>query len=752
MTDRWAKLKEIVADALELDRPVRPTFVQRACGGDEALRRDVETLLRADDSDSPVLDLDRLPSRIGAYRIVRELGRGGMGTVYLGERDDGQFEQRAAIKVIKRGMDTDAVLHRFFAERRILARLDHPNITRLFDGGMHEGRPYFVMEFVEGEPITAYAERSNLPIAARVRLFLAVCEAVEYAHANLVLHRDLKPGNILVEATGTPKLLDFGIARILDEGGAEPTELGLRPLTPQAASPEQVRGEPLTTSADVYALGLLLFELLAGVRAYRVLSGAPEEMARLICNYAVPRPSAVAQSAAARKSLRGDLDNIVLKALEKDPASRYRRAADLAADLRRYLGGLPVQARAGGAAYRVRKFVVRNRRALAITAAVFLAMGVAGGDAIVQGRRAEQRLADLRKLSESFLFEFHDSIANLPGATPARELVEKRAVEYLDRLSREDSSDDSLKLELAESYMRIGDAQGLTFESNLGKSAEARASYEKAQTLLHAMLKRDPWNRAAMSALAIDKNRLASAFKATGDMTGSIRNLYESAQLLNGLAKSGPLSFKDRFTQGLTYFGLAEFQTSMSRLDEALKSRLRSIQIFRDLSADSRNHENRGDALRWYATSEKRLAAMYLQQLHDPAKAAEALQVAMEIDRQRVAANPADANAKLDLALGQSYLASTLKRKGNLAAARGLWEQAIDTRKSVLDVDPNNYRARYLQAADYLKLGDLLRDSDRPTEARAVWREGGELAAALQPRAAGDPEALALIRELGARH
>ncbi len=751
MSARWGKVKEIVADALELERPKRAAFVEQACAGDEELRRDVETLLRADDSDSPILDIDRTPARIGAYRIVRELGRGGMGTVYLGERDDGQFEQRAAIKVIKRGMDTDAVLRRFIAERRILARLEHPNITRLFDGGMFEGRPYFVMEYVEGEPITAYAERKRLALDARIRLFLAVCDAVEYAHENLILHRDLKPGNILVEAGGAAKLLDFGIAKLLEDGGAEQSELGQRPLTPQAASPEQVRGEPLTTAADVYALGLLLFELLAGTRAYRVSSNSMEEMARVICKETPPRPSSVAKTKASASQLRGDLDNIIGKALEKDPAARYRRAGDLAADLRRYLQGLPVEARAGGAMYRARKFVARNSKALGIAAAVALAIGLAAGDAVLQRERAERRLADLRKISESFLFEFHDAIANLPGATPARELVEKRAVQYLDSLSRESSGDDSLKRELAESYIRIGDAQGLSFESNLGKSAESRASYEKAQTLLEEVLKRDPQNRQALSALALDKNRLASALRDGGEFRKSVQYLRDSAAILDRMAKQQPLGYKDRLTQGLTYFGLAEFEATMHQLDEALRSRERSIEIFRALAADPGNRLNARDALRWYATSEKRLAAMYLQQIHDPEKAAAALKVAMDIDRQRVAANPADANAKIDLALGQSYLASTLKRDGNLAAAQALLEQAIAARRSVLAVDPNNYRVRYLTASDCLKLGDLLREENKPAEAREAWREGGELASGLEPRAAGDADAQNLIRELTTR-
>ncbi len=384
---RWERVKQIVGDALDLDRARRSAFIGSACAGDAELLGDVETLLRADEPGSTFLDLDRAPERLGAWRVVREIGRGGMGTVYLAERDDGQFEQRAAIKVIKRGMDTDAVLRRFYAERQILARLQHPNITRLLDGGMFDHRPYFVMEYLEGEPLTEYCSRTAATIAQRITLFLKVCDAVEYAHRNLVLHRDLKPGNILVDSNGVPKLLDFGIAKLLELDGS--TEQTVLALTPQAASPEQVRGEALTTASDVYALGVLLFGLLSGEPPYRIPPHSPAELMRIVCEQPAPRASSLAAPAVARQ-LQGDLDNILLKAMEKDPARRYQRAADLAADLDRFLQGLPVQARPGGAGYRLRKFAGRHRRSLAIAALALIAITGATANAIVQGRRAQR--------------------------------------------------------------------------------------------------------------------------------------------------------------------------------------------------------------------------------------------------------------------------------------------------------------------------------------------------------------------------
>jgi non-specific serine/threonine protein kinase/serine/threonine-protein kinase len=745
---RWQKVTEIVAGARELNHGQRLAYVERVCGGDAELRQNVESLLSADDPDSPVPDIDRLPARIGAYRIVCEIGRGSTGAFYLGERDDGQFEQRSAIKVIQRGMDSGAA-RRFRDEWRTLARLQHPNIARLFDGGMLEGRPYFAMEYIEGEPIVEYANRLQLSLKARIHLFLRICDAVEYAHCNLILHRDIRAGNILVDSAGAPKLLDFGIARLLEEDDAGQSalvqsSLGQSAITPQSASPEQVRGEPPTTASDVYALGLLLFELLAGEPAYRLQTGSMDEMSRVVCEEPPPRPSTLADAPAARV-LKGDLDSIVLKALEKEPAQRYRRADDLAADLRRYLQRLPVHARPGGMLYRASKFAVRHRVSMAIAAVVLLAIGLAAGGAIRQGRRAQRRFDDLRQFAGAFLFEFHGAIANLPGATPARELVVKRTLQYLDRLSREASNDAKLKRELAEWYLRVGDAQGLAYESNLGKPAEARASYQKAVALLSDIARAAPSDARAQSDLARARNHLASAMAETGDVNAAFNMLQQVASAMESLSRKQPLDAPARFNLGRTYFGIAEYQRLTNHTAEALQARLRSIEIFRDLAAqDANNHE----ALRWYATSEMRLASFYLLQLHDSAKAAASLDIAVNIDRRRVAQNPGDAMAKLDLTLGQSYMAALLQGKGELPAAQRLYETTIAVRKELLAADPGNYRLRYLLATDYGHLGDLLRLEQHADGARRVYREGLATAMPLEPKAATDPDATRTIGEL----
>ncbi|HWC99571.1 MAG TPA: serine/threonine-protein kinase [Candidatus Sulfopaludibacter sp.] len=721
--DRWQQIKQIVADALELDREVRGSFVASQCAGDDGLRREVETLLAGDVPDSNFLALDRTPERIGPYRVVREIGRGGMGTVYLAERDDGQFQQRVAVKVIKRGMDTDAVLSRFYAERQILARLQHPNITRLLDGGMFDARPYFVMEYLEGRPIVEYCREHALSVPARIGLFLQVCAAVEHAHRNLILHRDIKAGNILVDSGGVPKLLDFGIAKLLEEDGAtEQTVLGLRALTPQSASPEQLRGEPLTTASDVYSLGLLLFELLVGKPPERPIASAPRE-------------------------LRGDLGNVTLKALEEDPARRYQGPGELAADLSRHLQGLPVTARPGGPFYRAGKFVSRNRRMLTVAAVALLALGIAVGSAIREGRRANRQFQDVRQMANSFLFEFHDAIANLPGATPARELVVRRALQYLSRLESQSAGDPGLKRELAQSYLRIGTVQGTPFDNNLGRPADARASIERSVSLFEEVRRARPSDPTATADLAEAQLRLSSLLQGLAGPAESMKWNRKTAAMLDQEARKGPLGANAEICLGLAYFGISESEMQLNHLPESLQARLKSVEVLRDVTARFPAVE---DGQRWLAQTEKRLAYLYLTQLHDPEKAAESLQIAMKIDQGRVARDPQNSVAKLDLALGQVYLAAVIRRQGDLPRALELLQQGIAARAAVLTADPRNFRVRYLLITDYTKLAGWQRDVHHTAESQAALEEGLRVAGEMDPRSAHQPDAAHAIEELKA--
>ncbi len=402
----WQRVKGVLADALEEPPEQRSAFIARSCEGDTTLMREVEALLTEETGLLERIavgrggDVNQIERRIGAYEIVREIGRGGMGAVYLARRADGVFDKEVAIKLLKRGTDTDEVLRRFHAERRILARLEHPNIARMLDAGTtDDGLPYFVMEYVAGVPISVYAQEKQLQVADQLRLFLQVCEAVQFAHQNLVVHRDVKPGNILVTAEGQPKLLDFGIAKVL--GGAEETAATMtieRRFTPICASPEQARGEPVTTASDVYALGALLYELLTGKSPHPFSSPAPSsaEVMRVVCDQEPLRPSQVSDSPELRRRLAGDLDKIVLLALRKEPARRYASAAAFAEDIQRHLERRPVHARPQTAGYLARRYLRRNRVALAVATVITIATVGVGSTIIWQLSRSAEHSATLR--------------------------------------------------------------------------------------------------------------------------------------------------------------------------------------------------------------------------------------------------------------------------------------------------------------------------------------------------------------------
>jgi eukaryotic-like serine/threonine-protein kinase len=435
----WERVNELFRRAVALPAGERARFLDAACAGDAALRREVESLLEFDDDSGGFIETpaiafaaDALAAgfggetegrRVGPYKLIREIGRGGMGAVFEAERDDAEFSRRVAVKVIKRGFDTEDILRRFRHERQILATLDHPHIARLLDGGTTDtGLPYFVMELIEGVSVADYCDALKLTTAERLRLFRKVCAAVSYAHRHLVVHRDLKPSNILVTAEGEPKLLDFGIAKALgpeDAAAGEETATGLRVMTPGYASPEQVRGGRATTATDVYSLGVVLYELLTGRRPYRARGRRAEELARAVCEEEPERPSTAVtraevgdaeagggapapltpervselrgtQPARLRRQLSGDLDRIVLKAMRKEPERRYPSVEQFSGDIRRHLEGLPVSAGRDTFRYRAGKFVRRHKAGAA--AAALVALAIIGGVAATlwQARLARQ--------------------------------------------------------------------------------------------------------------------------------------------------------------------------------------------------------------------------------------------------------------------------------------------------------------------------------------------------------------------------
>ncbi len=451
MTERWDRLQQIFLEAAELAPERRAAYLRETCGDDAALRARIERMLAHDDDTAALLALPlaagsdppgtaRAGERIGAYEIERQLGYGGMGDVYLASRADEHYRKRVAIKVLRQDRANPELSRRFRAERHILAALVHPHIASLVDAGATpEGLPYLVMEYVDGQPIVAYCNERRLSVGQRLELFLKVCDAVQHAHRNLVVHRDIKPSNILVTPEGQPKLLDFGIAKLLEASPlaceAPETRTGLRLLTPEYASPEQLRGDPISTAADVYSLGVLLYELLTGTSPYVFVGRSAVEIERVVCETDPPRPSSVishqtgASARELRSKLSGDLDNIVLIALRKNPSERYVSVDRLAADIRCHLQGLPVSATAPTWSYRSRKFIRRHRFGTA-TSAIFVIL-VAGFAALnqVHARRAANERDTAREVTTFLLDVFKVSDPNEARGShlTAREVLDRGA-------------------------------------------------------------------------------------------------------------------------------------------------------------------------------------------------------------------------------------------------------------------------------------------------------------------------------------
>ncbi len=661
--EQEARIEALLREARQ--RPTRElaAFLETACGGDTALRREVEARLVGGPT-SFMPTAERLPSgdlgpqandipaggRVGRYRILRVIGRGGMGTVDLAERADEQFEKQVALKLVGRGQDSETVLRLFRQERQILANLDHPNIARLLDGGATEdGAPYVVMEHVEGEPIEEHCAHRGSSTAERVRLFRTVCAAVQYAHQNLVVHRDLKPSNILVTAGGVPKLLDFGIAKVLTpQPAATQTLTRGWALTPYYASPEQVRGETISTATDVYSLGVVLYELLTGRRPYEFASGLPHEITRVVSEQEPARPSDHARP----RELRGDLDDIVLMALRKEPARRYASVEQLSEDLRRHLEGLPVIARTDTLPYRAGKFVRRHR--VGVAASVLVALSLLGGIvattrqarvARAQKARAERRFDDVRKLARSSLFEIHDEIQDLPGATRARARLVTRALEYLDSLAQEASGDDSLQAELAEAYLKVGDVQGRPGFSNLGDRTGALASYKKAVDLREALRARHPRPEA--------ERELATALDRVGDT-----------------APPGQLAGRPRELPAI--------------------------------AADRRDAELRRDL----SVSHDKIGRMLLAR-GDGAAALARFRQALALDETASRDDPASAQTRLDVSADLENLGNALVQAGRLAEAEAAFQRALELRERVSSEDPANAEVRAGFVSLFASLGLL---------------------------------------------
>jgi len=801
--EEWQSVKDLFAGARELPPSERPAFLESACAGEPERRRQVESLLASSDERwslldglpaaalasaiLPAEDDARIGRRIGAYKVVSEIGQGGMGAVYLARRADGQFEQTVALKLVKRGMDTDAVLARFRQEREILARLHHPNIAQLYDGGATEdGRPFFAMEHVEGEPLLEYCGRRQMSVPDRLRLFRTVCSAAHYAHRNLIVHRDIKPSNILVTPDGVPKLLDFGIAKIQEASVADRTATGLRAMTPDYASPEQVRGEPITTATDVYSLGVVLYELLAARRPYRVKAGEPAEIARAVCEQEPERPSAIV------RELAGDVENIILMAMRKEPERRYASAEQLAEDIRLCLDGRPILARSDTLGYRTAKFVRRNR--LLVTAVTLVFLSLVGGigvslrqAAIARSERAkaQRRFNDLRKLANSFLFEFQDSIKDLAGSTPARELLVRRGLEYLDSLASEAGGDPQVMRDLAQGYQKLGQLQGDlgTGSAALGDMEASVVSYRKAQAILETLVRTaggatqdrlaladlyssmsDPIARGGDTTMAIDLARkavaiaeavvtaepsksstwhrlsfynsgLGVALKFAGRRREALEAFRKSATLIEKASAARPDDVRARRSVAIAHIKVADTLDEIGNFEGALEEYRRGLTIETELAArDPANGQLRRDLSFFYENM-----AHALGKSGNGVGAVQSSRKAVQIRRELAAADPKNPSPRLWLAAGCEQLGKTLVSLGEVRSAMRSLREALGLLESVLAASPGDAIALEVVAETEADMGDAHRREfsrdgriERLRDARSWFEKSRETYADLQ--------------------
>ncbi len=772
-TDDWQKIKEIFNAAIESPAAERAAMLE-SCAAN--LRGEVAKLLKAhaeaDDFivESAFVDVGLVDEaeadfyigkQIDGYRILEEIGQGGMGAVYLAAHAEESFTQTVAVKLIKRGMDTAAVLKRFVMERQILANLEHANIARLLDvGTTTDGLPYFVMEYIEGLPVTKYCVAHEFSTAERLQLFRRICAAVHYAHQNLVVHRDLKPSNILVMKDGAPKLLDFGIAKLLNPDWstdtAEATATMMRLLTPEYASPEQLRGGNITTASDVYSLGVVLYELLSGQRPFVIENDSREEFIQAILTKEPLRPSAVSnsrfqipdsksenqtlsnddQNSTSKeriihpksktqnpKSLKGDLDNIILKALSKDAARRYASVQEFSEDVRRHLEGLPVAATADTLSYRLSKFISRHQMGFAATILASLLLLAATTAAIWQAvradaerARAEARFRDVRTLANSLMFEIHDSIKDLPGATPARKLLVGRALDYLDKLANESHNDMTLQSELAAGYEKIGDVQGSPLAANLGDSAGALASYRKALAIRET-LAAAPGDFAERYTAAMLHSKIYRVMMLQNDFTEAEFHCRRAIKILDELVFVEPDNLLIQVTTARFYLELGELLVSKKDGDTeaALVNYRRSIAVAEAIPTAAELPEKAADGL---SLNEKILSVtqMAYRRIGQNAETRHQTDEALGVYLKALAAaeklaaaanNPPKPHSRIVLAIA-------LGNVGRTQAATGKVDEALTNTQAMLEIcekavadDPQNYLAASQLAVAHGSLGDV---------------------------------------------
>lgn len=753
ISEQWQRVKDVLGAVDCLSAAEREQALDDLCRGDAELRREVESLLVQEDKIGFLNEAADLvpcfgtePRQAGPYRIERLLGAGGMGAVYLATRSDEVFQKRVAIKLIQRVNGT-RLETRFRTERQILATLEHPAIARLLDGGtLEDGRPYLVMEYIDGIRVDEFADKQRLSVTDTLQLFLKICAGVKYAHQNFIVHRDLKPGNILVTADGEPHLLDFGIARLL-AGGADETMEQTRPferlLTPASSSPEQLAGGPITTASDVYSLGLLLYRLLTGASPYAGAANFRTNPNTVILQYDPPLASKAPGVASQRaKALRGDLDMILAKTLEKQVARRYQTVEELSAELKRYLDGRPVKARANSQLYTARRFVRRNR--LPVTAAALLALAVAGGIAgtLLYARRAERekevavrRLDTLRRISESLLFEFNDSIKDLPGSTPARALVVRRALEYLDEVAAEDSSDPAVQRDLAAAYIRIGNLLSAERGPHIGgKDALASSikGYERALAIRQALVESHPNDHALRHDLLESLWMVAFARREQGHLDQAIALLKQRLGVLQGAPQKD--SFDFRYSVAATDTALSEMYRTLGDHGQAVAFAQRALDerqaLLKDYPGNARAQRAVGlsyDILGYALASEQRYA-----------ESAQTFERSLAQFTSLAQSSRTGADTQRNIAVAEMDMCEMLVRSESARQAIPHCRRALDIARQMRAADPQNVQTREDLASALATLGFAARRLNQPTAALSWQRKA---AAQYESALAQDPDA-----------
>jgi serine/threonine protein kinase len=772
----WQEIKRLFHGAMELSPEQRPAFLREFCDAAD-VRQEVEALLLAHDRAGDfivepalveagvVTAAAQLPAEssqlfsfegqyVGPYRIVRELGRGGMGAVFLAVRSDLGLDKRVALKIVKRGMDSESILRRFVLERQILANLDHPNIARFLDGGTTEdGLPYFVMEYVEGEPITKYCDNNDLNTTERLKLFREVCAAVQHAHQNLVVHRDLKPSNILVTPDKTPKLLDFGVAKLLNPDwtteATEHTASMLRLMTPAYASPEQLRGLPITTATDVYSLGVVLYELLSGHRPFRFKTGWPEEIARVVLTQSPARPSEAAtrpnETGGAKetrsahtnsppvirqaKTLRGDLDNIVLKAMHVDQARRYASVQEFSEDIRRHLTGLPVSARADTFTYRTGKFIQRHRAVAAMAAVVVItllsATIITSWQAHVARReraKAEQRFAEQRKLADSLINEVQTSLKGVASSMPTQRLLAQKSLEYLNNLAKDAGDNPEFLGELASAYRNLGYLQAWTLQDN----PSAVATYQKAIDLCRRRLALEPASLAGLRALGDALGNRIESLNLMNRVEEAAATCAEKVQIEQEVLKANPTDPNQMMGTAETIEMSGEMLRELKRPDDAKRQFQTAVDLgtraVNQLKTQTPTPQQQVDL----SLMQEKVGSMF-EQLQDSAKAAQSYREAAATASAIHTAHPEIVQALRNTTSSHWYLGMVIDRLGDHEGALENFRLSLKTIMDAAAADPSMDPARFGETKYSVVVGKALCKIGRGQEGAPLIRHGIDL-------------------------